>query len=423
MKRTVLDCGLTILTEKYTNIPSFALSYTVKSGSCKEISETNGIHHLIEHMVFKGSDGFDLKQIADISDRLGGRLNAFTSREITQFYIKAIGEKLEESFDLLTDMVFRSKFSPNEYKKEIDVIKQEIKEGDDNPDSKAFEYFYEDVFGKTGIGLPIAGSVESVDRLDRDFVYDYYKNLYTPSNIILSCVGNIDHADLLSLASAKFDSKRIEKDKSETFTFDGIKNNLFIRSNENLKQLYVITGFKSIPVVSPDRYKLMLINDILGAGMSSRLFQKIREEKGLAYTINSFIDSYKSFGIHMIYSIVEPGKIYEFMNAVKNELNLLSDKGIREIELEKSKDHIKSSLILSLESNVAKMRFNINGEIYFKKQKKITKILDEINNVTVGELNEILKGYPDRNLTSTLIYGDVKEKNLKGFEFNIRNSI
>jgi len=418
LKKTILKSGLTVLTEKYSQTPSFALSYTVKSGSCNESIVDNGIHHLIEHMLFKGSSKYSQRDIADISDRLGGRMNAFTSREITQYYIKSIDEKFPESLDLLTDIVFNSKFDKTEFTKEKDVISQEINEGDDNPDSKAFELFYREVYGNSGVGLPIAGTLESVSGLERNFVDKKYRELYIPSNVILSCVGNIDHKKIVALADGKFadyePSNLIENSSSKHSFNSGVS----IHSNKSLKQVYSLIGFNSIPITSSERYKYMILNDILGAGMSSRLFQMIREEKGLAYTISSFIDSYKKFGVHMIYAITDPGKTNDYINAVKEELNVLKKKGIKPEELNKSKDHIKTSIILSLENNVSKMRFNVSGDIYFGEHRSLENIIEEINMVKADDINVILNDYPDLSEAMTLFYGDISEKDLPSVNLN-----
>lgn len=417
MKKTILDCGLIVLTEKFSQIPSFALSYTVKSGSCNETAVDNGIHHLIEHMLFKGSDKFSQRDIADISDRLGGRMNAFTSREITQYYIKSIDEKLSESFDLLTDMVFNSNFDKVEFKKEKDVINQEIRESDDNPDSKAFEFFYDEVYGRSGIGFPIAGTIDSLSGLKRNSVYKKYKELYTPSNIILSCAGNIDHEEILTLAEEKFKDFPASKAYESKSRKQSFKTGVSVHSNKSLKQVYSVIGFESIPVTSPERYKYMILNDILGAGMSSRLFQRIREEKGLAYTISSFIDSYKKFGIHMVYAITNPAKTDDYLSAVKEEFEILKKNGINDEELGKSKDHIKTSIILSLENNVSKMRFNVNGDLYFGEQRSLENIIGEINSVKKDDINMILRNYPDTNRAMTLLYGDISKKDMTNTEF------
>lgn len=418
MKKTILSSGLTVLTEKYSQIPSFALSYTVKSGSCNESVSNNGIHHLIEHMLFKGSSKYSQRDIADISDRLGGRMNAFTSREITQYYIKSIDEKFPESFDLLTDIVFNSNFDKNEFAKEKDVISQEIKEGDDNPDSKAFELFYREVYGDSGVGLPIAGTLESVSGLKRNFVDKKYRELYIPSNIILSCVGNINHDEIVDIAEEKFSASSSPVFAGTMKTGQSFNRGVSVHSIKSLKQVYSVIGFDSIPVTSSERYKYMILNDILGAGMSSRLFQKIREEKGLAYTISSFMDSYKKFGIHMIYAITDPVKTNDYIDAVKEELKIIREKGITPAELKKSKDHIKTSIILSLENNVSKMRFNVSGDIYFGKQRNLENIIEEINIVKADDINMILNDYPDFNESMALFYGDISEKDLTSVNLN-----
>jgi len=418
VKKTILESGLTILTEEYSQIPSFSLSYTLKSGSCNESVSNNGLHHLIEHMLFKGSNKYTQSEIADISDRLGGRMNAFTSREITQYYIKSIDEKFSESFDLLTDIVFRSKFDKSEFSKEKNVISQEIKEGDDNPDSKTFELFYREVFGNSGVGLPIAGTQESVSELKRNFVDKKYRELYIPSNIILSCVGNIDHEEIITNANKNLLDFKHSDPIQTVKNRQSFKSGVYLHSNKSLKQVYSVIGFKSIPITSSERYKYMILNDILGAGMSSRLFQKIREEKGLAYTISSFIDSYKEFGVHMIYAITDPKKTDDYFNAVREELKVLMLKGIKPEELEKSKDHIKTSIILSLENNVSKMRFNVSGDIYFGEHRSLEKIIDEINMVKTDDLNMILRDYPDINQSMALFYGDISKKDLPSVNIN-----
>ncbi|MEN8153790.1 MAG: pitrilysin family protein [Acidobacteriota bacterium] len=417
IKKTILKSGITVLTEKFTQIPSFALSYTLKSGSRNEIINTSGIHHLMEHMLFKGTKKYSVKDIAYISDRLGGRLNAFTSKEITQFYIKAIDEKLDQAFDLLTNIIFSSNFEKSEFKKEVEVILQEIREGDDNPDSKAFELFYEKLFPENGVGLPIAGTIQSVSALSRDLVHDTYTKLYSPENLILSYVGNVEHSRIVEFTEKHLSNINFNKNSIHDVVKPSFNKNIFVQRNKNLKQIYSIIGLPGISVVNPDRYKFMIMNDILGAGMSSRLFQNIREQRGLAYTISSFVDSFQDFGLHIIYSILEPGKIDEYLKTVKNEIEVLKTEGVTSEELDKSKDHIKSSLILSLENNISKMRLNVNQELYFKKQKKINEIIDEVNRVTINDIKETANKFMDLNNVSVLLYGDLPET--KDYSFNV----
>ncbi len=408
IKKTVLENGLIIISEENKSVPSFSMSYTLKSGSRAENSEINGIHHLIEHMLFKGTDKYSLVDIANISDRLGGRLNAFTGKEITQFYLKAIDEKFDIAFDLLSDIVFNSKFDENEFEKEKNVVLQEIKESEDSPDINAFELFYENLFKPNPLSFPIAGKTEIVSNFTRDLLYDFYLTKYQPANLLLSVVGNINHERIVDKAREFF--KDYSKVMPKDFIFDKPK---FIEFNlshkkDSLNQLYVIMGMKGVSAVSKDRYKFMVLNDILGAGMSSRLFQKIREEKGLAYTINSFPDSFLECGIHIIFSIIEPEKFNPYLNSVKEILFDVRENGVNDDELVRAKDHIKSSIILGLENNLSKMRNIINKELYSKEALNVNKILEEINSYTKDEINRIAKEYLEIENSSIFAYGNVK---------------
>jgi len=418
LKKTVLECGLTVISEYYPRVPSFALSYTFKNGSGIENVNNNGIHHLIEHMIFKGSKKYTLKNIASISDRLGGQLNAFTSKEVTQFYLKAVDDKLEESFDLLTDIVFNSKFDVYEFKKEMNVILQEIKESEDDPDSYAFDLFYKNSFKLSGVGLPIAGSVDSVSSLTRDDVFKYYKENYVPENVILSCVGNIEHDVLMDLVRSNFKTDVKAKPKYSFPIDPGFLYNFNIKRREDLNQLYSIIGFKGISAKDPEKYKYLIYNDILGSGMSSRLFQSIREDKGLAYTVSSFLDTYRDYGFQLIYSVMESENFPKYYKTVANEMIKLKETGVKADEFENSKDHLKSSLILSLESNLSKMRFNVNQEIYYNRELDIHNIISRINSIDLEKFNFYLSEIINPEKNAILLYGAVGEIDINTFTKN-----
>ncbi|MCX6558797.1 MAG: pitrilysin family protein [Candidatus Aminicenantes bacterium] len=405
VQKTVLPCGLTVISEKFPEFPSFALSYTLKSGSRAETQEENGIHHLIEHMIFKGSQNYDLKQIADMADRLGGRLNAFTGKEITQFYIKSIDEKLADSFHLLSDIVLNSTFPEEEFAKEKNVIIQEVREAEDNPESNAFETFYEKIYEDNALGYPIGGSEKRVVRLQHGQVFDYYRRQYAPENLLLSAVGNIEHRDLVELAGDFFGCFPARPVRNLAFDQAGFQSRRFFKSNDSLGQCYAIIALDSISLLSPFRHSFMVMNDILGAGMSSRLFQSIREEKGLAYTVSSFIDSYLECGIQIIYAVIEPENLAAYLRAVKSEIERLKEEGIRADELERAKDHMKSSIILGLENNVSKMSFNTNQELYFKKEQSVAAIIAEVNAATCDSINGFIRQYLDLDRAALFTYG------------------
>lgn len=407
IEKTILDSGLVVVSDYIPAYPSFSLSYTLRGGSRTETPKNNGIHHLIEHMMFKGSQNYDLKQIADITDRLGGHLNAFTSKEITQFYIKAVDEKLDESFHLLTDIVLRSTFPKSEFQKEKNVAIQEIKESEDNPETNAFETFYEDIYKSNGLGYPIAGKIDGVSAFQWDMVCDYYKNNYTPDNFVLGAAGNIKHEKLVELANNAFKDSPTRSPRDFNFTKPDFHTNTFHKSNDSLQQVYVIIGFDSISAVSPQRHRFSIMSDILGGGMSSRLFQAIREEKGLAYTVATFSDSYLDCGVHLVYSVVDKDNINQYMQAVKDEIELLKKEGISQDELDRSRDHMKASVILGMENSLTRMRYHVANELNLKKDLPIEAIVEDVNAATVDDINQLIRSELDMKKGAVFLYGDV----------------
>jgi predicted Zn-dependent peptidase len=405
IKRTILPCGLTVLSERFEEFPSVVLSYTAKSGARNESLAHNGIHHLIEHMLFKGGQRYNLKQIADLSDRLGGQLNAFTSKEVTQFYIKTIDEKLDEAFALLNDIVLHATFPPGEFAKEKNVIMQEIRESEDNPDTHVFEVFFSAIYPDNALGYPIEGTVASVGAMECADVQAYYRDQYRPANLVLAAAGKIEHERLVELAQAACAGLPAATPTPLRYTPAKFHVSRFSKANPALNQSYIVLGLDGLPAVAPERHKLMLLNDILGSNMSSRLFQAIREERGLAYTISSFPDAFMECGLLMVYAIVEPAQTQAYIAAVQEELRLFRRNGITQEELERARDHIKASLLLSIENNTAKMRFNINQELCFQTEQTIAAIITEINQATCADINALIDRLIDLEHMAQLIYG------------------
>jgi predicted Zn-dependent peptidase len=417
LEKTVLDCGLTILSEYRPELPSFSISYSLRSGSRTETTHNNGIHHLVEHVMFKGSQNYDLKQIARISDQLGGNLNAFTGKEITQFYLTAIDERFKLSFDLLTDIIVNATFPEEEFFKEINVIVQEIKETEDTPDSHAFEIFYQQVFEDNPLGFPISGKQDQVLLLTQEEAFQFYKKKYSPENLVLSAAGNIDHYTLVKEAQNYFSGFRRKLPVDFSFRKPDISFKTVAKNRETIKQTYVLIGFRGVSIVSPIRIKFLLMNEILGSGMSSRLFQRIREEKGLAYTIHSFLDFFLDTGLIVVYSIVEAEKVSEYLESVRSVIQEMKQKGISKEELGRAKDHLKSSIILGLESNMSKMRFNVNQDLFLKRELKINELLEDINETSVKDINKLLDVHLNIDRASLLLYGNVNEEKYRNHVF------
>ena len=257
------------------------------------------------------------------------------------------------------------------------------------------------------MGYPVGGKVESVSSFERDMVYDFYKKNYIPDNMVLTAVGKVNHLELVELAEQAFADFPAKKPGDFAFPLPTFQHQFFSKKNKSLKQVYVIIGFTGLSVVSPARHRYMLLNDILGAGMSSRLFQKIREEKGLAYTVSSFTDAYLDCGAHLTYSIVEPKKVKEYCGAVKEEITRLKNQGITEEELIRARDSMKSFMILSLESRAAKMRFIVNNELFLKRQLILQEIIDNISAAKINDINQLFKQYLDLEKMSIFLYGGV----------------
>ncbi len=405
VEKTVLPCGLTVISENLTEFPSFALSYSLKSGSRAESTASNGVHHLIEHMLFKGSRRFDLKGIADVSDRLGGHLNAFTSKEVTQVYIKSIAEKLEESFALISDIVFHSTFPEDEFAKEKNVIIQEIREADDNPENNAFETFFERIYAGNALGYPIGGKEKQVSRLDRGRVFAFYQEKYAPENFLLSAAGRIRHRDLVALAEDFFAPCPRRPPQPLRFPRARFRPGRSGKKNLSLNQVYVLAAVNSISLRSPLLHPFMIMNDILGSGMSSRLFQSIREEKGLAYNISSSVDSFLECGVQIIYAVIEPGKAKAYLQALAQEIQALKEHGVSADELERAKDHIKSAILLGLEDNAAKMRFNASQELYLGREQDVAAIIAEVDATGVRDINGFCRRYLDLERAALFTYG------------------
>lgn len=410
VEKTVLDSGLVVLSESIPALPSFSLCYTLRGGSRAETPADNGIHHFIEHMLFKGTPRYDLKQIADVSDRLGGQLNAFTSKEVTQFYIKAIDEKLAESFNLLTDMVIHSTFPAEDFIKERSVVVQEINESEDNPDTHSFETFYEDIFPANALGYPIGGKEEQVSGFEREMVYGYYKRNYAPDNLVLAAVGNVRHQRLVQLADDAFKQFPSRPPREFAFPAPAFQPKTFGKKNPSLKQIYALMAFDSPSAISPERHAFSILNDILGGGMSSRLFQSIREDKGLAYTVNAFTDNYLDCGLQLIYSIIEKEKSAEYLEAVNHEISRMKKEGISEEELNRSRDHIKAAVILGLESSTSRMRYHVNNELNLKREVTIDELVEKINRVTRDDIHRLCDSYLDMDRAAVFLYGDVADE-------------
>ena len=406
IEKTILPCGLTILSESRSEQSSLALSYTIPSGSRDESPDQAGIHHFIEHLVFKGNPRYSQQAIAQLSDRMGGHLNAFTAKEVTQYYTKAIPQHLERSFDLLSHLVFEADFPESEFDKEKEVITQEIRESRDTPDSQVFDLLYERIFPDSSLGVTITGDEKSLGGLSRDKVLEFYRRLYQPQNAVLTAVGALEHQRLADLAQAFFEQRPAAPAAGFHRTpLPRFHPGVHQVDQSSLEQVYHLVGMSAPPAAHPHRAAYMLVNELFGGGASSRLHQHLREELGLVYSVSSFYENYRDCGVQMIFSITQPEKMAEFRRALEREMKSLHRQLPSTEEMERVRDHLKASTILSLESNVSRSRLITNQWLYQRRFQTIEEMSAEIDAIDRQAVAEVLEEFFSLERIAELRYG------------------
>ena len=381
VKKTVLENGLTLISEyTYTTVESMALGIWIKAGSRMECPSKIGIAHFLEHMVFKGTKGYTSFDLVNKTEAVGGYLNAFTSSEYTCYYVHCLAKDLSLVLNILFELVQSPLLPINELSKEKKVVKGEIKIYNDDPEEYIFQKFVSQLFHKHPLGQPILGYEETVNSFTRDDLYHYMKKWYVPNNITIAVAGNIEHHNFIQYCLTY--NHRWEKTPLPNDEFTPPRNfNTKTKQTytKNIEQAYYIYGKQSIPYHHPKRYVLMLIETILGQGMSSRLHQNIREKYGYCYSIDIFQQFYHDSGIFCIHADVLPSHIGHLKILINQEIEKLIQEKISSSELENSKNKLRGKLLLSLESMANRMMRLAKNDIYYQKfisEKEIMKHID-----------------------------------------------
>ena len=384
-RKEVLPSGLTVLTEEMPNIRSVSLGVWLKQGSRHEEPEQNGISHFIEHLLFKGTERRTAAQIAREIDSIGGQCDAFTSRENTCFYARVLDERLPVALDLLSDIVLHPRFDPENIEKERKVVFEEIKMVEDTPDELVFDLFSGGFWESHPLGRPIQGTRESVSALGPEALMAFFRESYFPRNVVIAAAGNLDQERFLEMVRESFDGmpssgrvRAVEPPRS--------RPGIVTREKGDLEQLHLCLGMPAYHQAHEDRYAGYVLNTLLGGTMSSRLFQRIREESGLAYTVFSAINSFADAGYLMIYAATSPERGDEVVGHVCKELAQMKGSPIEETELARAKDHLKGSLMLSLESSSSRMSNLARQEITFGRHYTLDEILASIDAVTAEDV-------------------------------------
>ena len=403
--------GVPVVTESLKNMRSVALGIWVKVGSRNEPPEKNGISHFLEHMFFKGTKKRTARDIAIEIDSLGGDLNAFTSKESTTFYIKLLDEYLEEGAELLLDVFLHSTFPEEDIGKEKKIIKEEIKMVEDTPDDYIHDLFNQTIWGHSGLGQPVLGHRETVRSFTKDDLLSHIRKYYGTKDIVVSCAGNFEHDHLLSMLNKNLGNLRrgSEPDRGTLPDFTG-KVDVF---SKDLSGVHLCLGVKSLPQASKERYKLYVLNTILGAGISSRLFQEVREKRGLAYSIYSFMASYFDAGVWGVYAGVSRKKVREVLELILKEMRSLRDT-LNETELKRAKNQLKGNIILGLESTNSRMNNIARQEIYYGRYYSPKEIMKKIDSISLNQIRELTERLVKKEWFSLTVYGPVHGEILKG---------
>ncbi|MEK6700499.1 MAG: pitrilysin family protein [Nitrospirota bacterium] len=390
-RKDTLSNGIRVVSETLPKSRSISIGVWVKVGSRHESKELGGVSHFIEHMFFKGTEKRSARDIATEIDSLGGEMNAFTSQETTTYYVKVLDEHLAPAIEILADILLGSKFDPAEMEKERKVILEEIKGVEDTPDDFIHELFTNTVWPDNSLGRPILGTKETIKSLKHTDIIAYIENYYGPKEIVISVAGNFEHARLIELLDNAFGKlTRTGVPKQETTPV--FTRALTVRKKQ-LEQVQVCLGCKGLNYTHEDRYVNLALNTVLGNSMSSRLFQEVREQNALAYSIYSYVTAYRDTGLLTVYAGTDPANALQAVRLIMKELKKIRDEGITPAEELRVKNQTKGSLVLSLESSNSHMSRLARQEINFGKYHSVDDIIKSVEKVTAGQVQRLAQQY------------------------------
>ena len=407
-KKLVLDNGATVLIDRMQDVRSFALGFFVRAGSEDEPPEEQGISHFLEHVLFKRTRRRSTVQIAREIDRLGGDVDAFTTREYTGFYTHTLDSRFEEALDLLGDIVLSPAFDATDVEIERGVILEEIGEANDNPDDLVHEMFVRSFWRSHPLGAPILGTAETVKGITLTDLYRYYRQKYTPGNLIISVAGHVRPSEVMAGVERLFRRRGSR---------GGIVGHLagrprghqhvLLTARRGLEQVHVCFGTQGPSQASERRFATNLLDIILGGGMSSRLFQEVREKRGLAYSIASSLSSYRLGGYETVSAACAPKNLARLLEVTLRELARLKREGVRPRELAWAKQNLKGNMVLALESTVSRASQQARHEFYFGRSIPSEELIARVEAVTEDDVGEEAERLLDGRTLSLSVVGNV----------------
>jgi predicted Zn-dependent peptidase len=407
---TTLPNGIKVITEAMPHVRSVSVGVWVSSGSRRETADENGISHFIEHMLFKGTTNRSAEDIARSVDSIGGNLDAFTAKEMVCFNTKVLDEHLPIAMDVLSDLVLNPAFRGEDIEKEKGVILEEIKMDADSPDYLVHEIFSSNFWKDHPLGKPILGTRETVKRFNQAMVQDYYRGVYNPSNLLITAAGNLGHERLVNLARERFEALPAATPEAPQAA-PSTHARISLRSKKDLEQVHVCLGVPSYPYPHEDRFICYVLNTMLGGGMSSRLFQNIRERQGLAYAVFSELNPYSDTGCLSVYAGTSLESAKKVVESVLKEFADLKQQLAPAEEVRRAKDHLKGSLMLSLESTSSRMSNLARQEMHFRRFFTLDELAESIEQVTAEDVQRVAQTFFDQKNVALTVLG-----NLDGFK-------
>jgi predicted Zn-dependent peptidase len=409
IKKHALPNGLVVITETMPHVRSVSIGVWVRSGSRRESPDENGLAHFIEHMVFKGTERRSAEAIAREMDSVGGMLDAFTSKEQICFNAKVLDEHLPIAFDVIADLILRPNFDSEDLTKEQQVILEEIKMDMDNPEYLLHEVFTRGFWPEHALGRPILGTPETVKNFNRQVLKTRFASWFAPDHLVVTAAGNVAHEQVLDLVTREFGHLQPSGEHAPHIA-PRTEAPIHLEKKRDLEQVHLCVGVPSVPLGHEDRFGVAVLNNLLGGGMSSRLFQNIREKRGLAYAVFSEITPYSDAGMLTVYAGSAKETVGQVLDLIVSEFRDLKKSLVTEEELTRSKNHLKGSLMLSLESTSARMSNLARQELYFRRFYSLDEILASIEAVTREQLQSLARQYFRAEDTAVTVLG-----NLNGF--------
>ncbi len=410
VRKGVLPNGVRVLTEAMPHVVSSTIGIWVENGSRYEEPGENGVSHFIEHLLFKGTKKRTAAQIAEQMDAVGGVLNAFTGKEYTCYYAKVLGEDLPMATELLADLFLESVFDPAEIDRERQVVLQEISQAEDTPDDFIHDLFNLHYWQGHPLALPIFGSVETVNAINREALVSFMADRYRAGRVFIAAAGAVDHERLMRDCARLFGS--IAGDGRPEPTSPPRERVVVLNENKKLEQAHICIGAPGLSQTAPNRYAAYVLNTALGGGMSSRLFQEVREKRGRVYSIYSFMSAFLDCGYFGVYAGTNPEWVDEVIEVTLKEINKVVRDGLAPEELARAKSQLKGNMLLGMESTESRMNRLARNEIYFQRDIPIDELGREIEKVTNDQMVELASSCFKPERMGMVLLGDLKGRQL-----------